>query len=125
MKGKCQLFVYGTLRKGGPANHLLKDSRLNAQGVRLHGYKMFNAGLYPIVVPADLYSFIQGDLYEVDSRLLADLDVFEGDGYTKREDPNTGYIVYVAATDATLLPEVGEGDWLSYARENNIVFPSW
>jgi hypothetical protein len=57
--------------------------------------------------------------------LLADLDVFEGDEYTKREDPNTGYIVYVAATDATLLPEVGEGDWLSYARENNIVFPSW
>jgi gamma-glutamylcyclotransferase (GGCT)/AIG2-like uncharacterized protein YtfP len=122
MNSVFKLFVYGTLRAGGPANHLLDGSTLVGNGIRLPGYKMFNAGTYPLVVPAALEYSILGDLYEVDEKTLVELDKFEGNQYRRRIDSVLKCVIYVSKELVSMHPEVEEGDWLSYARKHKIIF---
>jgi gamma-glutamylcyclotransferase (GGCT)/AIG2-like uncharacterized protein YtfP len=122
MNPKCNLFVYGTLRIGGPANPLLKGSRLVEKAIRLPGYKMFNAGRYPFAIPATPESSIVGDLYEVDEKILEKLDKFEGNEYVRKMDPALKCVIYLTKENTSELPEVKDGDWLIYARKHRIIF---
>lgn len=78
MKTPVKLAVYGTLRRGGPANGFLRGAKYIRQGLVLGsiydlgafpGYKGKQANGTPVVV----------DLYEIDSpELLTAVDSYEG-----------------------------------------------
>jgi len=78
-----KVFVYGTLRKGGVANHLMGDSTWLGSA-KLAG-QLFKIDWYPGAVhqpetksKAKTNDFVLGDLYEVSNQKLKELDDYEG-----------------------------------------------
>jgi gamma-glutamylaminecyclotransferase len=85
MKLNSRVFVYGTLRSSEVNHHLLKKARYCGPFITQPHYKMFDMGAYPGVVRRGR-TRIHGEVYEVDSRQMADLDQLEGypTAYTRR-----------------------------------------
>lgn len=109
------LFVYGTLRPGGPAAHYLQGLPILKECVRLKGYALYDAGWYPFAVRASADSAITGDIFEVRAELFPELDAYEGKGYIRHflEDQQT--LIYLKADQIIEgLPKVPNGDWLSW-----------
>lgn len=75
-----RVFVYGTLTRNC-CNHepYLRGQKYLGQAV-LPGYALYNLGSYPGVVP-DSAEKVLGELYEIDSSVLEDLDDLEDNGY--------------------------------------------
>jgi gamma-glutamylcyclotransferase (GGCT)/AIG2-like uncharacterized protein YtfP len=73
------LFVYGTLKRGGVRHHLLANQPFLGEARTLPYYALFDLTHYPGLVhrPAEGRS-IRGELYRVETRLLARLDRAEG-----------------------------------------------
>lgn len=72
-----QVFVYGTLRKGGTNHHLLRDAELQAV-VKLKGFEMWDFGSYPGVTSSENDDdTIEAEFYSVDDETLAFLDRLE------------------------------------------------
>jgi gamma-glutamylcyclotransferase (GGCT)/AIG2-like uncharacterized protein YtfP len=73
------LFVYGTLKRGGVRHHLVKDQTFLGEARTLPRYVLFDMTDHPALVhrPADGRS-VQGELYRVETNLLAKLDQEEG-----------------------------------------------
>lgn len=72
-----QIFVYGTLRKGGVANHLMGDSTWLGSA-KLSG-QLFKIDWYPgAIYQPESSSRVIGDLYEVSNQKLQELDDYEG-----------------------------------------------
>jgi gamma-glutamylcyclotransferase (GGCT)/AIG2-like uncharacterized protein YtfP len=75
-----RLFVYGTLRRGEAAAHLMSeasfagDASIRASVLLQNGYR----GL----VPGD--ELIPGEVFDVPDELFARLDQYEGPGYVRR-----------------------------------------
>lgn len=75
---KNPLFVYGTLRVGGPSYHLLTGCYVQEKRKVVQGYKMYSCGDYPTVFPVTQgYSCIEGDIISVSPEKLAEIDKFE------------------------------------------------
>ena len=71
------VFVYGTLRKGGFYHHLLEDSKFIDHGY-VHG-EMHSLGRYSAVVLQEHSSNkVLGEIFSVSSDVLATLDHLEG-----------------------------------------------
>jgi gamma-glutamylcyclotransferase (GGCT)/AIG2-like uncharacterized protein YtfP len=74
------LFVYGTLKRGGTAAHLMSEASFVGEGsicgniIPRNGY----AGLLPGDTP------VLGDVFEIPQELFAQLDQYEGPGYVRR-----------------------------------------
>ncbi|PTX96419.1 gamma-glutamylcyclotransferase family protein [Opitutus sp. ER46] len=77
--GPHLLFVYGTLKRGGPNHHLLAAQRYVAPARTVPGHTLYHLGEYPGLVadPADAEG-VAGELWSVSSACLAALDRFEG-----------------------------------------------
>ncbi len=119
-----RLLVYGTLREGGAANHLLKGCILLHRNINLPGYKMYNAGVYPYIFPADANTNIICDLYAVSETVLKVLDDFEGEEYQRQIDNTHNAFIYVTQSLLHHLEEVPNGDWLKFAQLHKInIFP--
>jgi len=76
------VFVYGTLKKGYSNHHVLGDSRFVGPATTNVHYKMLDAGFPVLMDPVDgdkAYQ-VEGEVYEVDRTILADLDRLEGKG---------------------------------------------
>jgi gamma-glutamylcyclotransferase (GGCT)/AIG2-like uncharacterized protein YtfP len=76
----CLLFVYGTLRRNGPAAHLMNGAVFAAEA-SIVGRVIQRDG-YPGLLDGD--DSVSGELYEVTGELLARLDLYEGPGYARR-----------------------------------------
>jgi gamma-glutamylcyclotransferase (GGCT)/AIG2-like uncharacterized protein YtfP len=114
------VFVYGSLRRGGSAEHLLAGSVRGP--ARLDGYALYGRTMpYPFVVP-DPESSVVGEIVTLarDS-LLGVLDEYEGDEYRRgllrvdaagREVPAW---VWVAARPQSLpsRERIPSGDWFA------------
>jgi len=74
---KNLVFVYGTLRRSGFYNHLLKDSEFLGQALSCRKFGMF-VNEYPFVTPFVEHTEIVGEVYEVDVSALQALDRLEG-----------------------------------------------
>lgn len=76
------VFVYGTLKKGGTNHPLLGDSCFVGKGVTFNGFRMatYN-GIYPYVVHCESGGAIEGEVYSVNDSTLEVLDYLEGNGY--------------------------------------------
>lgn len=86
MIGKHLLFVYGTLKRGFPRNHALKNARYLGIARTTPSYGMYAYGGFPALVDQVLAeassvkaeNVIYGELYEVDDADLTVIDIIEG-----------------------------------------------
>jgi gamma-glutamylcyclotransferase (GGCT)/AIG2-like uncharacterized protein YtfP len=76
---RCRLFVYGTLMRGGRNHALLAGQRFLREAVTRPNYRLCEVGAYRGLVRADIDGrAIPGELYEIDRRLIRELDELEG-----------------------------------------------
>src|SRR5215208_2844030 len=75
---KTVLFFYGTLKSGGCSNHLLAGQEFIRAAETLPLYRLHSLGWHPGLMldrPAGLA--VQGELWAVDEKMLAQLDEYE------------------------------------------------
>ncbi|HUA93206.1 MAG TPA: gamma-glutamylcyclotransferase family protein [Terracidiphilus sp.] len=80
MEGATTIFVYGTLKRGCRNHHVLQSATFLGEARTEPLYLMVNCGSYPGLVHANGVregQAICGELYRMDSALLAALDAFE------------------------------------------------
>ncbi len=74
-----QLFVYGTLKRGGSNHAHLAGQRFLGEARTAAGYTLVSLGGYPGLVPASGdHARVTGELWAVDDACLARLDELEG-----------------------------------------------
>ena len=74
---KIPLFVYGTLRKGEKNNSLLENSKYLGLASTTDKYTLILDGGVPFLLDIP-YTYITGDLYEIDLQTLKNIDALEG-----------------------------------------------
>ena len=71
------IFVYGTLRRGERAHHLLLGASFLGEARTEAGYALIDLGAYPGLVRA-VSGQVVGEIYEIDARRLVEIDAYEG-----------------------------------------------
>ncbi|WKN42629.1 gamma-glutamylcyclotransferase family protein [Tunicatimonas pelagia] len=118
------IFVYGTLRRGGMYAHYLADSELIKEKYYLSGYALYDyQQWYPYMI-AQTGSSVIGDIYQVAEVALPAVHELEG------VDEQLYRFIYLAEhqfytylkfdTDVAGLPYVESGDWLAYYQSLNL-----
>lgn len=74
------VFVYGSLKRGQPANRLLSRSTFLFEGW-VSGYRLIDLGDFPGMVRGDEGDLVSGEVYEVDDEAMRVLNTYEGDCY--------------------------------------------
>jgi gamma-glutamylcyclotransferase (GGCT)/AIG2-like uncharacterized protein YtfP len=78
---RLNIFVYGTLKRGGPNHRLIQDQRFVAQVMTQPLYRLFSLESYPgLIESASEGRSIEGEVWEIDESLLPALDRLEGVG---------------------------------------------
>lgn len=75
---RVQLFVYGTLKRGGSRAAAMAGQRFVDVVHTAPHYRIFDCGGYPGLVEVISGLSIEGELWEVDANCLAQLDDIEG-----------------------------------------------
>ena len=75
------IFVYGTLKRGFGNHRLLEDSTFVGKATVTGNFKMISLEAFPMVLEDDEERTIHGELYEIDEKILASLDMLEGYPY--------------------------------------------
>ena len=70
------VFVYGTLLSGEANHHLLKGATFCGTHTTIPKFRMLHLGSYPGVVSNGSHA-IHGEIYEIDKRILKQLDRLE------------------------------------------------
>ena len=79
------LFVYGTLKRGGRSNHLLKEQIFLGEAQTLPRYRLYDQGDHPCLVEDKKSGVaVHGELWQVDEAILAGLDAYEDPSLFKR-----------------------------------------
>ena len=113
------VFVYGTLRRGGAYHHLyLRYSECIRSHYQLPGYALYDyAGLYPFMIP-EANGTVVGEVYRVNAATKTALDEFEDVNerlYQVVYLPEHQFYTYLKYdTNIALMPRVPGGDWLIY-----------
>jgi len=111
-----RLFVYGTLKRGQPRAHYLRNETFLGKAVTCPQYRLVNCGDYPGLVSSDAGIAIQGELWEVSRRCLQILDNVEGVPFNlyqraeiQLQQPwnSEPTITYLYQPDVTGLPDCG------------------
>jgi gamma-glutamylcyclotransferase (GGCT)/AIG2-like uncharacterized protein YtfP len=81
---KHLVFVYGTLRSGGPQSMSVRfpDSKFIADA-KVSG-SLYDLGAYPGLLPGEPNFLVTGEVYEVDDEVLKKLDDFEASSHYRR-----------------------------------------
>ncbi len=107
----CLLFVYGSLKRG-QANHCqLQGTRFIAAVRTVPAFALREIAGYPALVPGS--RAIAGELYEVPTERLAELDEFEGGGYARGQVTLAcqGSVVAYLARDADAGLPLALSEW--------------
>lgn len=83
-----KVLVYGTLKKGGGLHHYLEGAEYFGRA-HLHGFKMFDLGWFPGIVPGEHTDVIRGEVFIVDDRTLSLLDEVESAPSLYRREEHT------------------------------------
>jgi gamma-glutamylaminecyclotransferase len=75
---EMQLFVYGTLKRGGPRHRFLTGQTFIAVARTRPLYRLYDLGDYPGLVESASGLSIEGELWDVDEACLKQLDQVEG-----------------------------------------------
>ena len=123
---KHLVFVYGSLRRGGPGGmearfpgaQFIADAKVNGS--------LYDLGDYPGLVLDESKSLVTGEVYEVDDELLSELDNFEASSHYCRAQVEVsvgGYSrscwIYVPEGGPDFYSErtlIISGDWTEYAK---------
>jgi gamma-glutamylcyclotransferase (GGCT)/AIG2-like uncharacterized protein YtfP len=114
-----RLFVYGTLRRGGPRESFLRGCPFLGRHV-VKGFRLLDLGAFPAAVPGP--GAVVGELYELrDDAILEFLDAVEGVDDApplfrrdRVEVAGAPAWMYVYGRREPLAREIASGDW--YAR---------
>lgn len=114
------IFVYGTLRRGGMYAHYLAHSELIKERYVLPGYALYDyQQWYPYLVERSDSSVV-GDIYQVSESALPALHELEGVDeqlYKFIYLPDHECYTYLKYDeDVSGLTYIEEGDWLSYQQ---------
>ena len=71
------VFTYGTLRRGEPNHPLLARARFLGEAATLPHFALVDLGPFPAMIAGGQTAVI-GEVYAVDERTLARLDILEG-----------------------------------------------
>jgi gamma-glutamylaminecyclotransferase len=82
------VFVYGTLKRGGPWNHLLSDCEFVGSGKTVSRYPMIIDGI-PYLLDEVGGHQVQGELFNVTTPVLRALDALEQHPYWYRRKDKT------------------------------------
>lgn len=110
------VFVYGTLRRGEPNHRLLARARFLSAAVTLPGFALVDLGLYPAMIAGGA-SAVVGEVYAVDARTLARLDILEDHPRYYQRQPiglATGQEVEAYLMQPGQVagrPRIASGDW--------------
>lgn len=88
MSAEKLIFVYGTLKRGGPNHHFLAGQEFLGQACTTPGFQLHDLGSYPGMVPrSDDRNGVTGEVWSVDEAALKRLDALEGlaEGLYRRE----------------------------------------
>ena len=116
---ELQIFVYGTLRRGGFSEHLMHGSTWERTARTAPLYSLWQLSWYPGMT-ADGDSSIAGDIFRVPVERLAELDDYEGDSYRRINvllDDGSTAIAWVLRYPPVGKPRIESGDWLQFLRE--------
>jgi gamma-glutamylcyclotransferase (GGCT)/AIG2-like uncharacterized protein YtfP len=110
-----KLFVYGTLRRGQTAHHLLADARFIATAWTEREYTLLDMGTYPALVPGG-DTAVLGEIYELDAQALMELDRYEDAPDLYRRVLTTigdheVFVYLLGAEHASNRPKLRDGDW--------------
>ena len=119
------LFIYGTLKRGQSANHLLAGQQFLGAAITAPVYRLFDLGGYPgMVRVARGGCAIEGEIWEIDKACLRALDRLEdvADGEYERtiiamaEHENIEGYLYLR--DVTTRPDAGSAWEAAAARKS-------
>lgn len=74
----CELFVYGTLKRGHCRSEVLAEQEFLGEYKTVEGYRLFDLGSFPGLVKEVGGGQIEGELWRVDRNLMITLDRIEG-----------------------------------------------
>jgi gamma-glutamylaminecyclotransferase len=116
------LFVYGTLLRGEANHPVLSDAAFVRSACTEARYELVDLGGYPALLE-DGDTAVSGEVYDVNSALLAQLDRFEEVPELYERKPVAlidGQIeAYVMSRDrAGGAPRIEDGDWRAVARSD-------
>lgn len=77
MSGDIRVFVYGTLKEGHGNHRFLEDAEFLGKG-SLRGFEMYHLGGFPAIVDSGEDEYVHGELYLVNEKEFAGLDMLEG-----------------------------------------------
>ena len=92
-----EIFVYGTLKKGGSNHQFIKHSDfVRHEVLEDHAIYIPNGFAFPVLLKEE-GSKVYGEVYHVTSSTLARLDMLEGEGhlYNRVNDVKLGYQYYL------------------------------
>lgn len=118
------VFVYGTLRKGGTNHAYLENAHCLRENVWLNGFVLYDyQHAYPFMLPASEAAKVKGEIYRVDAACLQALNVLEDvENYLYRlvflEKPGC-YTYLKYDNDTAGLGVIRSGDWISYIARVN------
>jgi gamma-glutamylcyclotransferase (GGCT)/AIG2-like uncharacterized protein YtfP len=121
---KHLVFVYGTLRAGGPGAMPIRfpNSQFIAEA-KVSG-SLYDLGAYPGLILNESNSLVAGEVYEVDDEILNHLDDFEASSNYLRKrveiplgnERRTGWIYEPDPDFYSLGTPITSGDWIEYAK---------
>lgn len=79
MENGGMLFVYGSLKRGFHNHSYLRGARFFGEGRTRPVFDLVDLDDFPATVRAGRFH-IQGEIYRVNSRILGDVDLLEGNG---------------------------------------------
>ena len=91
------VFVYGTLKKGGSNHHFLQNSEfLRDEVLEDHSIYVSNGFNFPLLLK-DKGGKVHGEVYKVDDNTLATLDMLAGEGhlYNRIDNDTLGFQYYL------------------------------
>ena len=122
--GKHRVFVYGTLRPGGSAEHRLAGGKLLGSGF-IRG-RLYQIDWYPGVVLDESGGPVSGEVFEVDDEHLARLDDYEGSEYRRTMVRVNGDVpwdawMWVWSGPVDEGKRIAGGDWLEFIGAGDVV----
>jgi len=79
-QGKTYVFVYGTLKRGCPAEHIIRqaEGRFITTGFTQNKFRMMSTSSYPAIILDPRGHQVEGEIWEIPEWALDILDFYEG-----------------------------------------------
>ena len=117
---EVRLFVYGTLKRGFPAERYLQEAQFQGTATTAPGYALHDLGAYPGLIVAAGAGTVSGELYSVSPEDLTRLDRYEGADYSRERivlsDGSVAEAYVTPASSVAGTPRIEGGVWTAKGR---------